>query len=81
MAHTQALRHYGVAYVVAPYEADAQLAYLARTGVVELVISEDSDTIPYGCPQVGGGRECVVAMSARSRHRASCVLRHVASRR
>ena len=37
---------------MAPYEADAQLAYLARTGVVDLVISEDSDTIPYGCQQV-----------------------------
>ena len=38
-----------VKYLVAPYEADAQLAYLSRCGVVDAVISEDSDVIPYGC--------------------------------
>ena len=34
-----------VTYVVAPYEADSQLAFLARTGQVDAVISEDSDLI------------------------------------
>jgi exonuclease-1 len=38
-----ALRAEGVAFLVAPYEADAQLAFLARTGQVAAVISEDSD--------------------------------------
>ena len=52
MLRSQALRHFNIQYVVAPYEADAQLAYLSRTGAVDLVISEDSDTIPYGCKQV-----------------------------
>jgi 5'-3' exonuclease len=42
----------GLAYVVAPYEADAQLAYLARTGKVQYVFSEDADLIAYGCPRV-----------------------------
>lgn len=37
---------------VAPYEADAQLSYLCREGLVDAVISEDSDTIPYGCTEV-----------------------------
>lgn len=46
------LQEANVRYMVAPYEADAQLAYLARKGVVDLVISEDSDTLPYGCPRV-----------------------------
>ena len=32
-----------VDYVVAPYEADAQLAYLERAGLVEAMITEDSD--------------------------------------
>ena len=41
-----------VTYVVAPYEADSQLAFLARTGQVDAVISEDSDLIPYGCRRV-----------------------------
>ena len=40
-------------FVVAPYEADAQMAFLARNGDVDLVITEDSDLIAYGCPQVG----------------------------
>eukprot|EP00624_Nannochloropsis_granulata_P006604 evm.model.NODE_49765_length_66778_cov_45.246429.11 len=48
----KALRAAGVRYVVAPYEADAQLAYLSRKGVVDIVITEDSDTIPYGCRRV-----------------------------
>ncbi len=39
-------------YIVAPYEADAQMAFLALHGHVDLVITEDSDLIPYGCPQV-----------------------------
>ena len=41
-----------VTYVVAPYEADAQLAFLARTGQVDAVISEDSDLLTYGCRRV-----------------------------
>jgi exonuclease-1 len=46
-----------VEFVVAPYEADAQLAWLAKLdslmGGVSAVISEDSDLIAYGCPVVG----------------------------
>jgi exonuclease-1 len=38
-----ALREEHVEFIVAPYEADAQLAYLCRTGQVVAVISEDSD--------------------------------------
>jgi exonuclease-1 len=38
--------------IVAPYEADAQLAYLSQIGKVDCVISEDSDNIPYGCKQI-----------------------------
>jgi exonuclease-1 len=38
--------------VVAPYEADAQLAAMSMDNVVDLVISEDSDTIPFGCKEV-----------------------------
>ena len=49
-----ALRKRGIPYVVAPYEADAQMAFLAMTGQVQLVISEDSDMLPYGCPIVRG---------------------------
>jgi len=41
-----------VKILVAPFEADAQLAYLTANGLVDAVISEDSDTIPYGCSEV-----------------------------
>lgn len=37
-----------VPYIVAPYEADAQLYYLERTGVIDGVISEDSDLLVFG---------------------------------
>ncbi len=39
-------------FVVAPYEADAQMAYLALRGDVHAVITEDGDLLTYGCPRV-----------------------------
>ncbi len=41
----------GIPFLVAPYEADAQMARLAHTGIVDLVITEDSDILAYGCPR------------------------------
>lgn len=38
--------------IVAPYEADAQLAYLNISGIADLVITEDSDLILFGCKKV-----------------------------
>jgi exonuclease-1 len=46
------LRRCGVEFIVAPYEADAQLAYLALKGDIACVITADSDLIPYGCANV-----------------------------
>ena len=48
----QELRRSRVELIVAPYEADAQLAYLSRSGLVDAVITEDSDCLPYGCKKV-----------------------------
>lgn len=48
----QALKAMGVEYVVAPYEADAQMAHMALNGQVQGVITEDSDLLAYGCPKV-----------------------------
>ncbi|KAJ6582898.1 exodeoxyribonuclease 1 [Mycena vulgaris] len=48
----KALRAESVAYVVAPYEADAQLAYLERIGLVDGIITEDSDLLVFGCRTV-----------------------------
>ena len=41
----------GLSFIVAPFEADAQMARLAQTGIVDLVITEDSDILVYGCPR------------------------------
>lgn len=58
------LRKENVEFVVAPFEADPQLTYLCLNGIVDAVISEDSDLIPYGCPRMiykldkdGNGKE------------------------
>ncbi|KAA1108349.1 Rad2 nuclease [Puccinia graminis f. sp. tritici] len=47
-----ALRSMGVKYVVAPYEADAQLRYLEMKGEVHGIITEDSDLLVYGARNV-----------------------------
>ena len=48
----KACKQAGIAFLVAPFEADAQMARMAHTGMVDLVITEDSDTLVYGCPRV-----------------------------
>ena len=47
-----ALRQENHNYVVAPYEADAQLCYLEKTGVISAIITEDSDLLVFGCKKV-----------------------------
>lgn len=42
----------GVKYLVAPYEADAQLRFLERNGDVDGIITEDSDLLVYGARNV-----------------------------
>lgn len=45
-------RRRNVDCIVAPYEADAQLAYLNMKNIAQLVISEDSDLVLFGCTKV-----------------------------
>ncbi|KAG0176435.1 Rad2 nuclease [Apophysomyces sp. BC1034] len=49
---TKALDEAGVRHIVAPYEADAQLAYLMKTKQADAVITEDSDLLVFGCHTV-----------------------------
>ncbi|KAM7445119.1 Rad2 nuclease [Porites harrisoni] len=42
----------GIKYLVAPFEVDAQLAYLNKEGYADVVITEDSDLLVFGCTQV-----------------------------
>ncbi|KAL4641121.1 exonuclease 1 [Arapaima gigas] len=48
----QAARARGVDCLVAPYEADAQLAFLNKAGIAQAVITEDSDLLAFGCKKV-----------------------------
>lgn len=41
-----------IEFVVAPYEADAQMSYMVKTGQAHFAITEDSDLIAYGCPNI-----------------------------
>ena len=41
-----------VTIVFAPGEADSQLAYMNFAGFVDVVVTEDSDLIVYGCPVI-----------------------------
>lgn len=48
----KALKAENVQYVVAPYEADAQLAFLEDRGLVDGIVTEDSDLLVFGCKHV-----------------------------
>ncbi|XP_042483838.1 exonuclease 1 isoform X2 [Macadamia integrifolia] len=48
----QVLKQEDIDYIVAPYEADAQMTFLALSKRVDAVITEDSDLIPFGCPRI-----------------------------
>lgn len=41
-----------IQYVVAPYEADAQLVYLEKKGIINGIISEDSDMLVFGAKRL-----------------------------
>lgn len=46
------LKSMNVQYLVAPYEADAQLVYLERKGIINGILSEDSDMLVYGAKRL-----------------------------
>ncbi|PTB77512.1 nuclease-like protein [Trichoderma longibrachiatum ATCC 18648] len=48
----QQLKKMDIPYVVAPYEADAQLVYLERHGFVSGIISDDSDLLVFGAKRL-----------------------------
>ncbi|XP_063287707.1 exonuclease 1 [Pelobates fuscus] len=54
MAHEviKTARAEGVDCIVAPYEADSQLAYLNKNGFAQAIITEDSDLLAFGCKKV-----------------------------
>mmetsp|Transcript_124292 Transcript_124292/g.247766 ORF Transcript_124292/g.247766 Transcript_124292/m.247766 type:complete len:496 (+) Transcript_124292:117-1604(+) len=71
---TKHLQAAGVRCLVAPCEADAQLAHLATSGQIHACISEDVDLLAYGCQRVlfgidvcGQGREIQLANISKSR--------------
>ncbi len=41
-----------IPFLVSPYEADGQLAYLSKNDMIDLIISEDSDFIGHGAKAV-----------------------------
>jgi exonuclease 1 len=46
------LRRAKIPYIVAPYEADAQLVYLERQGIISGIITEDSDLLVFGAKRL-----------------------------
>lgn len=45
-------RKLGVEFLVAPYEADAQLDWMAMNGNIVCIITEDSDLVVYGAADI-----------------------------
>lgn len=62
----QGVREGGHEYIVSPYEADAQCAFLNRpdVGYVSAVITEDSDLVAFGATEV---HACVQRVARRTR--------------
>lgn len=48
----RSLRESQVPFLVAPYEADSQLAYMSKKEYIDLVITEDSDLVAYGAKAI-----------------------------
>ncbi|KAL4430230.1 hypothetical protein ABPG74_014789 [Tetrahymena malaccensis] len=46
------LRANNIEYLISPYEADSQVAYLVRSQQADFAITEDSDLICYSCPKI-----------------------------
>ncbi|XP_068759887.1 exonuclease 1-like [Montipora capricornis] len=46
------LRDKNIDCIVAPFEADAQLAYLNKNQLIDVVLSEDSDLLVFACCEV-----------------------------
>ncbi|KAL3431312.1 hypothetical protein BDV09DRAFT_152365 [Aspergillus tetrazonus] len=46
------LKRLDIQYVVAPYEADAQLVYLEKHGFIDAILSEDSDLLVFGAKRL-----------------------------
>lgn len=46
------LKQMNVQYVVAPYEADPQMVFLEQRGIVQGIISEDSDLLVFGAKRL-----------------------------
>ncbi|MCJ1436969.1 Rad2 nuclease [Xylographa pallens] len=46
------LKRHEIKYVVAPYEADAQLVFLEGKGIIQGIISEDSDMLVFGAKRL-----------------------------
>jgi 5'-3' exonuclease len=57
------LKQSSIAFMVAPYEADSQLAYMSINGYIDLIVTEDSDLVAHGAKailyksigEIGGG--------------------------
>eukprot|EP01041_Mallomonas_annulata_P009639 gene9639-20032_t len=47
-----AARKGNIDFLISPYESDAQLAFLSKSNLIDVVITEDSDSIVYGCRRV-----------------------------
>lgn len=46
------LKKLGIKCITAPYEADAQIAFLCKNRICDYAISEDSDLIAFGCTRI-----------------------------
>ena len=46
------LKLLNIHYMISPYEADSQLSFLSKNDLIDVVITEDSDALIYGCQHV-----------------------------
>ena len=46
------LAELNIKYLIAPYEADGQLAYLYHNKMIDAILTEDSDLLAYKCDNI-----------------------------
>ena len=75
------LQLFGLPYIIAPSEAEAQCAWMDLAGLVDGVVTEDNDTFLFGASHVYRRAHCLYGRETSLHHLARLFMWHVRYKR